>query len=80
MKKWVVDLTTATGPAIRLHAGASEVRGQLLIGCSDETFHAMASRSLSPEMAFFRRLVTIKGNATLVPKVKELLKFTAEIK
>ncbi len=78
LKKWIVDLSGEKAE-IRLHGGDGETRGQVLIACSDDTFMALSTKKISPEMAYMRGLIQVKGNVSAISKVKELLSFTSTV-
>lgn len=74
-KKWVLQLLPGEEPAVlQLSAGESlPERPNVTLSCSDATLLSLSTGSLSPEYAYMRGLLQIKGQMGVALKVKTLL-------
>jgi putative sterol carrier protein len=86
-KEWFLDLSlSSASPSIRLLRTylASEKSSTVMkanpdtkpdvkLYCSDETFLALARGQTSPEMAFMRGLLKIKGPVSIATRIRSLL-------
>ncbi len=82
-RHWRLDLRTGEEASIRQVSGeensAAETRPNVLLICSDKTFLSLSNGSLSPEFAYMRGLLKIKGQMAVAMKVKALLAVAAEV-
>ena len=82
-RHWRLDLKVRDAVSIREVAAeensSSSSRPNVLLVCSDMTFLSLTNGSLSPEFAYMRGLLKIKGQMAVAMKVKALLSVAADI-
>lgn len=81
-KSWILHLRAGEEPAVFLLDASQSPRSlpdapNVTLICSDETLTKLASGALSPEYAYMRGFLQIKGQMGVAQKVKKLL---AELK
>ena len=77
-KKWIMHLKPGEEPAVFLAPGADSPasltdRPNVTLICSDATLLSLSTGALSPEYAYMRGLLQIKGQMGVAMKVKALL-------
>jgi putative sterol carrier protein len=77
-KNWILHLRAAEAPAVFQVDATQSPRGlsdapNVTLTCSDDTLSKMASGDLSPEYAYMRGWLQIKGQMGVAQKVKKLL-------
>lgn len=81
---WLVDMVSSPPSITKLPPLSSPTekreRQSALIICSDETFVQLSSGSLSPEFAYMRGLLSVKGNMPAALKIKSLLSMASTMK
>lgn len=80
-KHWLLDLKTPESASIRQvapsAAASADNRPNVTLVCSDKTLSALSRGSLSPEFAYVRGQLKIKGQMGVAMKVKALLELAA---
>ncbi len=54
-------------------------KSDVLIRCSDSTFIDLIQSKLSPEYAYFKGLLELKGSPILVNKVRILIEYVSKL-
>jgi len=78
-KKWLVNLTTVSSAFVREVDEKVDGRSDVLVKCTDEVFMFLVKGKLSPEYAYFRGDLQVKGSPQQVMKVKSLIEYSSKI-
>lgn len=73
-KKWLVNLKTASDAVVR-EVTTQDGRSDVLVKCTDQVFMSLIQGKVSPEYAYFRGELEIKGNPQQIMKVKSLIEY-----
>lgn len=81
VKQYFVDLTTSPGTSKSIFIKVlssddlnnSKYKPHLKLYCSDNTFISLSTQKISPEIAYMRGLLKIKGNMGIAVRVRSLL-------
>ena len=85
IKSWLIDFTNHNEPKITINNNNNNNNNNnknnayVTITCVDQTFLSLSDGSLSPEYAYMRGLMKIKGSMGVAMKVKSLLELAAKL-